>query len=148
MKTRSVLAIGFLASTLLTGCLEQDVSCTLIGCMDQLEVRLKPAAGSLPTGVYSVLVKSSDFEKTFSCGIGTASEQCSTQSTHQEEMFFVDNALVLMLQRQPASVTITTSRDGTKIDEATLTPKYDPVYPNGVECGAVCEQGKAEVVLE
>ena len=149
MWNRPGLTVGLLASGLLTSCVEGEVACTAIGCINQLEVSIHPASGTLRSGAYSVTVKSSDFEKTYSCGVGTSTEPCPTmESPFNDGIVFVRNSLLLKIHQVPRSVTITTSRNGKQIDETTLTPAYEPLFPNGVECGAACEQGKAEVVLE
>jgi hypothetical protein len=109
--------------------------CTLIGCNDQLSVKLVPAL-SLP---YGALITS---------GSQTTKFTCTPQGVRDEE-----GPLVILdcwgegfsIEPPAGEIKFSAFGDGAT-RSTTVTPAYDEVRPNGPDCAPVCRQGS--VTLE
>ena len=117
---RSTSLIHATAAVLLASCYPFTQSCTLIGCEAGLEVRFAVA----PTGAFRVEAWSElrIAPQVFECAAG---EVCPT-------VFFRS------FQGHDVVVRVTTAA-GTRTQEFPDV-EYEAQYPNGRECGAVCEQ--------
>jgi hypothetical protein len=117
---RSTSLIHATAAVLLASCNPFTGACTLIGCENGLSVQFAVAL----TGAYRVEAWSElrTMPQVFECGAG---EVCPS-------VFFPD------FQGHDVVVRVTTAA-GTRMQEFPRV-EYDAQYPNGRDCGAVCEQ--------
>jgi hypothetical protein len=112
---------------LLASCNPLTQSCTLIGCSDGLNVRFSTAlAGPYTVEAWSELRVA---PQVFECRAG---EPC-------DGAFFPD------FEGNDVMVRVTTAA-GVRTQEFTGVD-YEPQYPNGRRCGAVCQQAEVTVQL-
>lgn len=115
------------AALLLASCNPLTQACTLIGCENGLNVRFNTA----PAGPYTV-------EAWSELRIAPHVFECAAGQTCGPVFFRA-------FQGHDVTVRVTTAA-GTRTQSFTGVD-YEPQYPNGRDCGAVCEQATVTVQL-
>ncbi len=144
-------ALGLVVSLALFGCTEEmrepdaieltevaeiDAFCTFRGCLDGVRIDLTgPAASESFTGA----IDFGDSERVEIACPGTPARGFDYACDGASVMVFMPSSVLA------ARLSIATDR-GAMQDDIKLT--FEPVYPNGPECGAACEQARATVHLE
>ncbi|MEX1181829.1 MAG: hypothetical protein WEF86_01240 [Gemmatimonadota bacterium] len=119
-----VLATGLAACT--TACTTPVArSCTLIGCVDGLNVELM---GALPSS-YTVTVRAGSVERTIEC---TPQNDCRGR-------IFVEGVTAARVEVAVVGAGVDVRRE--------MTPSYGTSYPNGPDCPPACTQGNVTVQL-
>lgn len=116
---RSAALLRAFAVVLLSGC-SPVLTCTLIGCDNGLSVEFS----SPPAGAYRV--------EAVVAGAAPAVVECGAGQTCPP-MFFPG------VEAERVTIRVTTAA-GTRSQE--FTPRYEDLYPNGRDCGAVCQQAR------
>jgi hypothetical protein len=124
---RSTALLHATAALLLASCNPLTQSCTLIGCHNGLQVNFSSAL----TGAYKV-------EAWSELRIAPQVIECAAGQTCAP-VFFVDFA--------GEDVTVRVTTGGEVHTQAFENVDYEPQYPNGRNCGAVCEQASVTVQL-
>jgi hypothetical protein len=145
-KTRIIMALiwsSLMAPAILlaSGCNRLGLSCTQVGCNDQVSVSLR---GLEADQFYEVEIATAD--DIILCTIDT-SVQMSV--TCDDVLFYsIDRGTAsIALIGTPDSVAITVQESGTVIAQEEVRPDYDEVAPNGRACGPICEQAEIPVEL-
>lgn len=124
---RFTSAVQATAALLLASCNPLTQSCTLIGCHNGLQVNFSSA----PTGAYRV-------EAWSELRIAPQVIECAAGQTCGP-VFFVDFA--------GEDVTVRVTAGGEVRTQTFEDVEYEPQYPNGRDCGAVCEQASVTFQL-
>ncbi|MEZ0372024.1 MAG: hypothetical protein ACAI44_23235 [Candidatus Sericytochromatia bacterium] len=123
-----ILLITFTALGLLSACTPEK-ACTLIGCVDGLNITLK---GQVAQSYTLKLKVQGQPDQNLSCPEGTSGHIC------------FPNGSVFVNNYTPQSVEITYTAG-----EKTVTKKFNPSYstsnPNGPDCGPTCKQARIEL---
>ena len=150
---RAVLALTLAVSLpLLASCGDKDegLDCTEIGCTDGLEITFAPQLQT--AGDYEVLVETEGLTITCTASLPLVGELSTCDAA---DVYLGSSGSALdasehrltgvYLPSGPAEVLLTVSRDGEEILSTTLSPTYEELAPNGVECGPVCSWAAVEV---
>ena len=136
MKRRIIiLAITAIAMYgALAGCVVG--SCTEIGCLDNLTVRLTQISGTLADGTYSVAMRDNSNSAVETCDFTMADGQISgdtTCPTWSDDAVSVSFSSVL-----PTTATLTVTRNANEVATQDITINYTESRPNGESCGPMC----------
>lgn len=107
-----------------------DQACTLVGCVDGLNISFK---GTLPATFSLKLKESGKADLTLACPGGSSQYVCMPESV------FVSNYT-------PAEVEVSYTA-GDKTVTKSFKPTYASASPNGPKCGPACKQGKVELEI-
>lgn len=136
-----------LALPLLTGCDEDVVACTLIGCEDALYIDLAGPDGPLPEGDYTMNLKTAESDRTCPLTIkrgGVPADQ--GPGTCQVGGVNSDGGLRLAaLRRVDSPVTVNVAREGVEVASVSVRPVYVGQFPNGPDCGEACQTATIRV---
>lgn len=129
----------------LAGCETSTRSCSMIGCADGLTVEFQTA--SWPQGAWQVDVKTPTETRTCTATLPLPPSGASTCSdklmlmTSGSALAVTEHKLIgVQLPDAPSEVTVTVTRNGTKVAEKTLKPTYKKSQPNGSACEPICTQ--------
>ncbi len=154
MAMRHYLPEALLLATLLTACgngLETDRACTTMGCSNGFAVSLQTDAWS--AGAYQIAIVAEN--RTIVCTAvlplpktgpqSTCDAADVTLGTSGSELQPSEQSLyeVRFSDTYPKTVTITVSRDSTKLAEQSFTPEYATLQPNGPDCEPTCKYASA-----
>ncbi|WP_412070265.1 hypothetical protein [Rubrivirga sp. IMCC43871] len=114
--------------------------CTLIGCSDALLVRVA-TVGPPPSGRYVVRATG---DETRSCAFTLAPDATDTGDGCLG-VWIDDGDLVVTLEPLRGALRIDVERDDALVARGSGVAVYEPQYPNGVRCGAVCEVARVTV---
>ncbi len=136
---------GIALAGLLVGCdigSEPLQACTEIGCEDQLSIQASSALGSR----FGAEITMDGATVSVACDIPADAVGAQAEVTGSSTLIVdcVPDGIVIHDLPDELGVRFL-DEDGTVLGEAALTPAYDTLYPNGEECGPVCEQGDAVV---
>jgi hypothetical protein len=133
-------------------------TCTLIGCVDEMDLRIERADGtpvnlavSVTADGQAVTCSAPTTGSTATCDGNVmvwshALQDCNQQASANGAMSVVcvDNgrfAQDITINGTPRAVTVSLlSADGVVVAERTFTPAYRAVQPNGPGCGEICQQ--------
>ena len=156
MPRRLSLALAGLALTPLlgfAGCDDTPMACTLIGCTSAYVVTLASPGDAVPAGRYTVTVAAEGEARSCAftvapCADGTCVSDPSPGCP--PSVYAVQNGAEVQIRFEPLEgpVSLTVALDGVVLSATSLTPAYEPQYPNGIDCGAVCEVARTEVAVE
>ena len=120
------------------------LGCTLIGCDDGLYLAI--AHSGLVDGNYQVVLIDADTgEQQFSCDFGVVGGDVADTDCLIGVVTNTEVQVILPLGVAYARIDLLL--DGTQVGSILTQPEYQPLYPNGMECGAVCTQGHALLPL-
>ena len=169
----SVIGVVALGATLIANACSGV--CTSVGCQPGFSAKVHRADGSFPSGTHqiAIVVDGVSLTCTFAfplpmvAGGGTSQPTCpsgmtvwvlpatdctetNSGSSGTETCTDIPGQFVewITLTGTPAEVQAQQSVDGTVILDATVTPTYQEVAPNGVECGPICHQALVDWPLQ
>jgi len=119
---------ALLLAMLLTACgngVDTDRACTTMGCANGFVTAALP----LPKTVPQSTCVAADVT------LGTTGSELQPSEQSLYEVRFSDT--------YPKTVTITVSRDSTKLAEQSFTPEYATLRPNGPDCEPTCKYASA-----
>ncbi|WP_412062307.1 hypothetical protein [Rubrivirga sp. IMCC45206] len=139
---RPLLLAALVALPLVAGCdtTRDPVACTLIGCSDALIVRVA-TPGPPPDGRY-VVRASGDVTRTCSFTLASAPTDTGDEC---RGVWIEDGVLMVTLEPVRGALRVEVQRDGAVVARGSGVADYEPQYPNGVQCGAVCEIARVTV---
>ena len=148
MLARSLFALALLASA--SGC-DTDAAraCTAIGCDDALIVVVAGPDGTPAPGRYTVSVSSNlADEEPSECAFtvtasGAVESECAAFERQDEA-----GGVSVLFPPLAGSVTIDVERDGTLVLRRGVEPVYVGQFPNGPDCGEVCQTATARVEID
>jgi hypothetical protein len=168
----ALLASGSLLLLGADGCSSEDVSCTLIGCEDQLTLEVTQKDGTWPPGEYDVRVTyggqavTCRYQWAPQAGTLWAFADCGplvslhvsprTVCEHRVEGQAVVQQCepvpgqfieYLTVRGTPSAVAVRHRLNGTVLDEREVRATYEAAQPNGVGCGPICQQASAAIIL-
>jgi hypothetical protein len=135
------LALMLLLAVAASGCGEEPVVCTEIGCTDGFTLELVADSEEFTAGVYNVDVELDGeaeecaFEVRMVCEGGgpcVVNEDCNATYGVSE--------ISILYGGTPGEVTYSITRDGLQIASDSIEPEYQTVQPNGPECPPTCMQ--------
>ncbi len=147
MRLLSLLALALIT----TSCDQAPVACTLIGCDDSLALTVTGPDGALAPGRYAVSVGALDGDRAvadcaFTVGAGgelsDEAARCAVIAREGE-----DGGATLFLAPLTGRLQIDVTRDDALVFRQILQPAYQDVYPNGIDCGAVCQTAQLLVTV-
>ncbi|HQP36677.1 MAG TPA: hypothetical protein PLI95_15935 [Polyangiaceae bacterium] len=145
---------ALLLAMLLTACgngVDTDRACTTMGCANGFVVNLQSDAWS--AGAYQIAIVADD--RTIVCTAALPLPKTGPQSacdaagvtlgTSGSELEPTEQSLyeVRFSDTYPKTVTMTVSRDATKLAEQSFTPEYATLQPNGPDCEPTCKYASA-----
>ena len=136
------------ALTLLgASCDDAPVACTAIGCSDALYVDVASADGAPQPGRYAVTVAPSDADPAATCAFTLRPDQTvADPSADCRGVFVADDGRVrVQRDRVDGLVTVGVTRDGIDLGRFSVRPAYLGQFPNGPDCGEVCQQATVRV---
>lgn len=133
----SVLLVLFAATA---GCNDDDEKqCTLIGCENGINLNFEDADGK-PITTFKGTITLADKKISVECKPGT--------DTHGPEYSCNQNQVFLRaIDAEEFDVYIYETSDPNFGFSDPVTVKYEPLYPNGKECGEVCKQASKTLVM-
>ncbi len=152
-RVPSVVLGAITAALGAAGC-STSVECTLIGCIDALFVTVERRDGvPLHSGEYTAVAVTDDVTFTFVCDVGEVQSCVASPRTDGVSASVVLGSsgaerLVLELPVGTVSVTVSVSRDGVPLGEASFTPAYEKHSPNGPGCGRPCTYASETLTLD
>lgn len=138
-------------------------ACTLIGCDNQVSIIVRRADGQPPRLASEIVVDGrtivcaapADYEPWASCGTQATISQREVMDCHDTRTPPADSSAVvssppcvgigqfeqtISVRGMPKRVDVSLKEGADVIAQRTFEPNYRPVFPNGVACGAACEQ--------
>jgi len=128
----AVLLVTVLLAASTSSCSQ---SCTDIGCVDGLEVAFDPPL--IANSPLSIELESSVGNHACSSTADNLTPKCDSTDVSLD---IIDGEITILraLKYHPSSVLARVTQGGTLVRQATLTPMYAKMQPNGAGCGAEC----------
>lgn len=134
-----VLTAGLLA----TGCDTSPTACTEIGCADALYVTVTDGDGLPPAGRYRVAVGADQ-----ACAFTVTADGVSDEEEGCQAVFPSTDGVRVGFPPLRGELEVSLSRDGAPSAAQRLRPVYQDRFPNGVDCGAVCQTADVRLTVQ
>ena len=118
----------------------EPLSCTAIGCEDQLSVEFKDLKGETYVLVLDIEGKTSSI----TCD---KPDEGVMENISDTSMVHCDKKGFHLMQKVTSLDVKISAIDNSWTFEKTLTPEFKTLYPNGEQCGPACEQATLKLSL-
>jgi hypothetical protein len=126
------------------------VTCDLQPCEYTLEIDFQ-RQGDWESGTWDIVLEESD-TRVGSCTIELAESPSSSNTSCTKAITLeqsdggrgVDSVEVIYEFTEDSQVALSVQRNGEQVTQSTLSPNFQPAYPNGRQCGAACLQATVQ----